>query len=70
MRRLHRRQASSHRSRAGFKSCGNPVGAGLPAIRPEQVNSLPRCCAIEKYCAKIEKHSDNYSDKISPFSFF
>jgi len=33
-------------------------------------NHVQPRCAIEKYCAKIEKYSKNYSDKISPFSFF
>jgi hypothetical protein len=28
----YRRQASSHKSYAGFESCVVPVGAGLPAI--------------------------------------
>ncbi|GLO51832.1 hypothetical protein PPUN110474_32330 [Pseudomonas putida] len=32
----HRRQASSYLDSIGLKPCAIPVGAGLPAIRPEQ----------------------------------
>ncbi|QKK98716.1 hypothetical protein GEV38_23330 [Pseudomonas sp. 13159349] len=38
--RPYRRQASSHRFSEGFKTCGVPVGAGLPAMRPVQATQL------------------------------
>ncbi|QKK96219.1 hypothetical protein GEV38_09515 [Pseudomonas sp. 13159349] len=38
--RPYRRQASSHRYTTGFKACGAPVGAGLPAIGPVQASVI------------------------------
>ncbi|PPB17747.1 hypothetical protein F1602_17285 [Pseudomonas putida] len=37
--RPYRRQASSHRGTMDFKPYGVPVGAGLPAIGPDQANN-------------------------------
>ncbi|PTU50093.1 hypothetical protein DBB42_21845 [Pseudomonas plecoglossicida] len=38
--RPYRRQASSHRCTTGFRVCGTPVGAGLPAIGPVQASTI------------------------------
>ncbi|NTY92601.1 hypothetical protein FCH73_25995 [Pseudomonas putida] len=47
--RPYRRQASSHRLSNSFKTCGVPVGAGLPAIGPvltAQKNQAARACRL------------------------
>ncbi|PPB14224.1 hypothetical protein F1602_24415 [Pseudomonas putida] len=37
-----RGHARSHRDRAGPKTCGEPVGAGVPAKRPAQAQKSPQ----------------------------
>ncbi|RII80318.1 hypothetical protein D0894_01725 [Pseudomonas monteilii] len=38
----YRRQASSHKFNTGFKGCGVPVGAGLPAMGCKAAPNSPR----------------------------
>ncbi|HCV39970.1 MAG TPA: hypothetical protein DGQ94_14885 [Pseudomonas sp.] len=43
--------------RAAPEGCAIPVGAGEPAKGPALTLTHSACCAMEKYCASVNKYS-------------